>query len=48
MRVYEDDNGVFLTTEDTGGGTTENTISWIFELFCTTRKIGKYGARIVC
>jgi C4-dicarboxylate-specific signal transduction histidine kinase len=41
IRVFEDDKGINIITEDTGGGIAENTLSRIFEPFFTTKTIGK-------
>ena len=41
IRVFEDDKGINIITEDTGGGIAENALSRIFEPFFTTKTIGK-------
>jgi PAS domain S-box-containing protein len=41
IRVFEDDKGINIITEDTGGGIAKNTLSRIFEPFFTTKTIGK-------
>jgi len=41
LSVFEDDAGVHLTTEDTGGGISEDILQRIFEPFYTTKEIGK-------
>ena len=40
LNVFEDDAGVHLTTEDTGGGIPEAILHRIFEPFYTTKEIG--------
>jgi PAS domain S-box-containing protein len=41
LRVFEDDEGVHITSEDTGGGIPEDVLPRIFEPFYTTKKMGK-------
>jgi C4-dicarboxylate-specific signal transduction histidine kinase len=41
LRVYEDDEGVHITCEDTGGGIPEDVLPRIFEPFYTTKEMGK-------
>ena len=41
LRVFEDDEGVHITSEDTGGGIPEDVLGRIFEPFYTTKAIGK-------
>ena len=41
LRVFEDDEGVHITSEDTGGGIPEDVLGRIFEPFYTTKGIGK-------
>jgi PAS domain S-box-containing protein len=41
LRVFEDDKGIQVTSEDTGGGISENVLPRIFEPFFTTKKVGK-------
>jgi PAS domain S-box-containing protein len=41
LRVIEDDEGVHITSEDTGGGIPEDVLPRIFEPFYTTKEIGK-------
>jgi signal transduction histidine kinase len=41
VRVFEDDKGVHITSEDTGGGIPEDVLGRIFEPFYTTKGIGK-------
>jgi PAS domain S-box-containing protein len=41
LRVFEDDEGVHITSEDTGGGIPEDVLGRIFEPFYTTKEIGK-------
>jgi len=41
LRLFEDDEGVHITSEDTGGGISEDTLPRIFEPFYTTKAIGK-------
>jgi PAS domain S-box-containing protein len=41
LRVFEDDKGVHITSEDTGGGISEDVLPRIFEPFYTTKKMGK-------
>ncbi|MGK0293649.1 MAG: C4-dicarboxylate-specific signal transduction histidine kinase [Porticoccaceae bacterium] len=41
LRVYEDDEAVHITCEDTGGGIPEDVLPRIFEPFYTTKEMGK-------
>ena len=41
LLVFEDDNGVNITSEDTGGGIPNNVLPRIFEPFYTTKEIGR-------
>jgi PAS domain S-box-containing protein len=41
LRVFEDDKGIHITSEDTGGGIPEDVLLRIFEPFFTTKKMGK-------
>jgi C4-dicarboxylate-specific signal transduction histidine kinase len=41
LRVFEDENGVHVTSQDTGGGIPEKVLPRIFEPFYTTKEIGK-------
>jgi PAS domain S-box-containing protein len=41
LRVFEDDKGVHIISEDTGGGIPEDVLSRIFEPFFTTKEMGK-------
>ena len=41
LRVFEDAEGVNLTSEDTGGGIPEDVLPRIFEPFYTTKEMGK-------
>ena len=41
LRVFEDENGVHVSSQDTGGGIPEEVIPRIFEPFYTTKKMGK-------
>jgi PAS domain S-box-containing protein len=41
LQVFEDDEGVHITSEDTGGGIPEDILPRIFEPFYTTKKMGK-------
>ncbi len=41
LRVFEDDKGVHITCEDTGGGIPEDVLSHVFEPFYTTKEMGK-------
>jgi signal transduction histidine kinase len=41
LRVFEDDKGVHITSEDTGRGIPEDVMPRIFEPFYTTKEMGK-------
>jgi PAS domain S-box-containing protein len=41
LRVFKDDKGVHITSEDSGGGIPEDVLPRIFEPFYTTKEIGK-------
>jgi C4-dicarboxylate-specific signal transduction histidine kinase len=41
LRVFEDDKGVHITSEDTGGGIPDDVLPRIFEPFYTTKEMGK-------
>jgi C4-dicarboxylate-specific signal transduction histidine kinase len=41
LRVFEDDQGVHITSEDTGGGIPKDVLPRIFEPFYTTKEMGK-------
>jgi C4-dicarboxylate-specific signal transduction histidine kinase len=41
LRVFFDDEGVHICTEDTGGGIPEEILTRIFEPFFTTKEMGK-------
>ncbi|MFT7675047.1 MAG: PAS domain S-box-containing protein [Gammaproteobacteria bacterium] len=41
LRVFRDDKGVHITSEDTGGGIPEAVLPRIFEPFYTTKEMGK-------
>jgi PAS domain S-box-containing protein len=41
LRVFEDENGVHVTSQDTGGGVPEKVLPRIFEPFYTTKEMGK-------
>jgi C4-dicarboxylate-specific signal transduction histidine kinase len=41
VRVFEDDKGVHVTSEDTGGGIPDDVLPRIFEPFYTTKEMGK-------
>ncbi|MFT4712556.1 MAG: PAS domain S-box-containing protein [Candidatus Azotimanducaceae bacterium] len=41
LRVFEDGEGVHITSEDTGGGIPEDVLPRIFEPFYTTKEMGK-------
>jgi PAS domain S-box-containing protein len=41
LRVFEDDKGVYITSEDTGGGIPEDILLRIFEPFYTSKEMGK-------
>ena len=41
LRVFTDDNGVYITAEDTGGGIPADTLQRVFEPFYTTKEMGK-------
>jgi PAS domain S-box-containing protein len=41
LRVFDDDQGVHITAEDTGGGIPEDALPRIFEPFYTTKPMGK-------
>jgi len=41
LRVFEDEAGVHITSQDTGGGIPEGVIPRIFEPFYTTKEMGK-------
>ena len=49
VRVFEDDKGVHITSEDTGGGIPDDVLPRIFEPFYTTKEMGqRHGFRTVC
>ncbi|MFT5116029.1 MAG: PAS domain S-box-containing protein [Parasphingorhabdus sp.] len=41
LRIFEEDEGVHITCEDTGGGIPEDALPRIFEPFYTTKEMGK-------
>jgi PAS domain S-box-containing protein len=41
LRVFEDDKGIHITTEDTGGGIPDDVLPRIFEPFYTTKEMGR-------
>jgi signal transduction histidine kinase len=41
LRIFADDQGVHITSEDTGGGIPEDALPRIFEPFYTTKEMGK-------
>jgi signal transduction histidine kinase len=41
LRVFEDDNGVYITSADTGGGIPEDVLPRIFESFYGLRAVYK-------
>jgi PAS domain S-box-containing protein len=41
LGIFEDDNGVHITSEDMGGGIPEEVLPRIFEPFFTTKEMGK-------
>ena len=41
LRVFENENGVHLTSQDTGGGIPKKVLPRIFEPFYTTKEMGK-------
>jgi C4-dicarboxylate-specific signal transduction histidine kinase len=41
LRTFADKKGVYITTEDTGGGITEGALQRIFEPFYTTKEMSK-------
>ena len=41
LRVFDDDEGVQISAEDTGGGIPEEVLPRIFEPFYTTKDMGK-------
>ena len=41
LRVFEDDAGLHITAEDTGGGIPEDVLPHIFDPFFTTKKMGE-------
>jgi C4-dicarboxylate-specific signal transduction histidine kinase len=41
LRVFSNDEGVHITSEDTGGGIPEDVLPRIFEPFYTTKEMGK-------
>jgi C4-dicarboxylate-specific signal transduction histidine kinase len=41
LRVFSDDEGVYITSDDAGGGIPEDALPRIFEPFYTTKEMGK-------